>query len=120
MTEKNADELWDLELRGWAALSEGRGREFYGELLADNAVVVVPGAVLDREQTLTSWDGVPPWQWYELVKRHVVHLDGAVALIYDVTAQRALEPRYRATASSIYCLRPEGRRLLIHQQTPSD
>lgn len=118
MRHKEADELMALELDGWAALSKGNGREFYGEMLADDAVVVVPGAVLDKEQTLASWDGVPPWQWYDLVRRHVLDLDGAAVLVYDVTARRALEPPYHATVSSTYARRPEGWRLVVHQQTP--
>ena len=49
-------ELMSLERQGWTALTKGEGRTFYGEMLADEAIVVVPGAVLDKEQTLASWD----------------------------------------------------------------
>jgi uncharacterized protein DUF4440 len=114
-----ADDLRSLEQRGWAALGRGEGRAFYGEILADDAVVVVPGAVLDKEQTLASWDGVAPWQWYDLIWREVLDLDAAAVVIYDVTAQRPPESPYRATVCSTYARRPDGWRLLLHQQTPS-
>jgi len=81
------DELVTLEERGWAALSRGEGRKFYEELLVEDAILIVPGAVLDKQQTLASWDGVAPWQWYELAYHRVVDLDGSAVVIYDVTAQ---------------------------------
>jgi ketosteroid isomerase-like protein len=108
-----------LEQQGWAALSRGEGRNFYGEVLADDAVVVVPGAVLGKEQTLASWDGVAPWQWYDLIWRDALDLDCAAVVIYEVVAQRPPEPPYRATICSTYARRPDGWRLVLHQQTPS-
>jgi Domain of unknown function (DUF4440) len=118
MGETDVDRLTALERQGWEALSRGEGPDFYREILADDAIVVVPGAVLDKEQTLASWDGVAPWQWYDLVWRAVLDLHGAAVVIYDATAGRALEPPYRATISSMYALRNEGWRLVVHQQTP--
>jgi hypothetical protein len=108
-----------LEQQGWAALSRGEGRGFYGEVMAEDVVVVVPGAVLDKEQTLASWDGVAPWQWYDLIWRKTLDLDCAAVVIYEVVAQRLPEPPYRATVCSTYARRPEGWRLVLHQQTPS-
>ncbi|MEV4703120.1 nuclear transport factor 2 family protein [Actinoplanes sp. NPDC049316] len=118
MTETRIEELMCLEEQGWAALCRGEGRAFYEVMLADDAVVVVPGALLDKAQTLASWDGVPPWEWYDLVKRHVAHLGEAVVVVYDVTACRRLQTPYRATASSTYVPHPDGWRLMLHQQTP--
>ena len=115
-----ASELMSLERRGWDALSRGQGRSFYSELLAEDAVVVVPGAVLDKEQTLASWDGVAPWQWYDLIDRMVVDLGDVAFVTYDVVARRESQPPYRATVSPVYARRPPGWRLVLHQQTPWD
>lgn len=112
------DELMSLERDGWAALSRGEGRAFYATMFADEAVVVVPGAVLDKSRTLASWDGVVPWQSYDLVERRVTTLGDTAAVVYDATAGRPGEPPYRATVCSTYVRRPEGWRLLVHQQTP--
>jgi hypothetical protein len=51
----NTTELLELERKGWEALATGRGAEFYGRVLTDDAIVVVPGMVLDRAQSLASW-----------------------------------------------------------------
>jgi hypothetical protein len=118
MGMSEADRLMSLERQGWGALSRGEGRDFYGDVLADDAVIVVPGAVLDKRQTLASWDDVAPWQWYDLVWRDVLDLHDAAIVIYDVTARRPLEPPYRATISSTYARRPAGWQLVMHQQTP--
>jgi hypothetical protein len=60
------EHLIDSEHRGWKALTTGSGRDFHDKLMTPNAKMVVPGAILDREQVLRSWDGVAPWAEYEL------------------------------------------------------
>jgi ketosteroid isomerase-like protein len=118
MRGNKVDELMALGLRGWAALKDGKGAEFYGEMLADDAVVVVPGAVLDKQQALASWAGVAPWHWYDVVRREVMDLGDVAVLIYYVTARRSPEPPYHAIVCSTYARRPEAWRLIVHQQTP--
>ncbi|WP_199516654.1 nuclear transport factor 2 family protein [Nucisporomicrobium flavum] len=119
MTGTDTDELMSLERAGWAALSRGEGPAFYATMFADDAIVVVPGALLDKSRTLASWDGVTPWQRYDLVERRVTPLgDDAAVVVYEATAARPGEPPYRAIICSTYVRRPEGWRLLVHQQTP--
>jgi ketosteroid isomerase-like protein len=54
------EDLIALERRGWDALSNGTGVEFYAGLMTDDALFVVPGMVLGRNATLQSWEGVDP------------------------------------------------------------
>jgi hypothetical protein len=113
------DELVDLERQGWDALTDGTAVEFYGRLLADDALFVVPGMVLDRAQTLASWGDGPSWRSYAFTDERVSHLGDDTALVtYDGTATRLDGSTYRARFTTIY--RRDGRswRLRFHQQTP--
>ena len=117
-------DVLELERQGWNALVSGRGAEFYGALMTADAVVVVPGMVLDREQTLASWEGVPPWTDYALTNETVVPLGPQARLVtYEVSATRPGDQGpYRARLTSVY-VATEGTtseqwRLAFHQQTP--
>ncbi len=111
----------ELEHAGWDALCAGEGRRFYDEMLADDAIFVVPGAVLDRAATLASWDGVPPWKHVEFSGERVVDLtDDVVIVTYAATATRD-DPatEYRAQFTTEYVKAPDGTwRIGLHQQTP--
>jgi uncharacterized protein (TIGR02246 family) len=115
------DELWDLEQAGWEALSAGDPPTFCDRILTRDAVVIVPGVVLDRDAVLRSWDGTAPWRDYQLSAERVQHLaPNVVALTYQATARRTDQPRpYRATMTSVYVRRNDGWRLALHQQTPT-
>lgn len=118
-----ADPL-ELERQGWDALVAGRGAEFYGGLMTTDALVVVPGMVLDRDQTLASWEGVPAWTEYALANERVVPLGPAARLVtYEVSATRPGDQGpYRAHLTSVYVAEEgttsERWRLAFHQQTP--
>jgi hypothetical protein len=115
-----AGELWTLERAGWEALSGGDPVAFYDRLLTSDAVMVLPGMVMDRDEVLRSWNGVTPWSDYRLDERAVVTLGGeVVALTYQATARRPGQTRpYRATMTSVYVRREDRWRLALHQQTP--
>ena len=117
-------DLIELEQQGWEALASGRGAEFYGRVMTEDAIVVVPGMVLDRAQTLASWEGMPPWSEYRLIQERVLHLGADTAIItYEVSARRpGDEQPYHAQLTSVYVAaaeRDDGEwRLALHQQTP--
>ena len=52
-------ELEELERRGWDALCGPDGAAFYEELMADEGLMVFPGLVLDKPQTLRAIRGTP-------------------------------------------------------------
>jgi hypothetical protein len=75
--------------------------------------------VLDREQTLASWDGVPPWADYRIDDERAVGLGvDTVAVTYRVSASRTGTAPYRAQLTSVYVRRDGHWRLALHQQTP--
>lgn len=119
MDELTLDRLLDLEHRGWDALCTSRGGEHYGRLMThDGLMVLVNGAVLDRDAVVASLDGAPPWSSYTLTDERVVPVgDGAAALVYRARALRDGEAPFDATMASTYRLVDGEARLALYQQT---
>jgi hypothetical protein len=99
------------------ALATGQG-DAYRARLAEDAVVVVPGYVLDRDATIAAMDASPGWDEVDLAGASTRPLgeDGAV-LTYTFTGRRG-EYEYRAVLSSAYARRDGDWKLVLHQQTP--
>jgi hypothetical protein len=102
------------------ALGAGTG-DTYREHLTDDAVVVVPGAAIDREQTAFAIDATPGWDEFEISDERVVELtDEAAVLNYRWSSRRGDET-YEALMSSVYVRQPDNTwKLALHQQTPAN
>jgi hypothetical protein len=118
---ESADELVELEERGWRALAtEGAGGPFYAEVLDREVLMLLPGGLViaDRDAALGAMSG-PPWSEYRIeapVARLLTPDAGFVA--YGVRARRGDAPEYSALVSSAYVRRDGSWRLAFHQQTP--
>jgi hypothetical protein len=115
-------ELIRLEEQGWSALASDAASavDFYKRILDDPVVMLLPGGlVLDDRQAILAAMGGPPWSSYELSDWRVLHPAPDCGVVtYRVVAQRAGGPPYRAVISSLYGRRPDGWKLVLHQQTP--
>ena len=112
-------ELEELERRGWAALSGTSGAEFYDELMADDGLMVFPGAVFDKQATVEAIAAAPPWAMFEMSDVRVISASvDAATVTYRATAQRHGQAPYRALFTSVYARRDGTWRLVLHQQTP--
>jgi len=113
------DDLLELEERGWQALSSPDPVRFCEEWLADDALMIVPGMIVDRRTFLHAIAHEPPWVSHRIEAPRTVQLTvDSVALIYRVAAERNGQPEYVALLTSVYANR-EGRwQLVLHQQTP--
>jgi len=112
-------ELTTLEERGWQALSEGSGAEFYDAFLTDDAIMVFPFGVLDRAAAIDAMRDALPWTGYALSDVQVMRVGtGAAMLVYKATAQREGQPEYRALMSTTYERIEDEWLVKLHQQTP--
>ena len=115
-----AEELLALEREGWDALSGTAGAAYYEEHMADDGLMVFGGGiVMSKTDVLASIARVAPWTRYRIEAPRTLALGAdAGALIYRAVAQRAGQPEFRASISSVY-VRRSGRWLLaLHQQSP--
>ncbi|GAB3616022.1 hypothetical protein GCM10027416_05790 [Okibacterium endophyticum] len=104
--------LLDLERQ----LAAGRGA-VYSEILADDALVIVPGAILDKQECVVAMDSSPGWDATELSEARLTTCGDAHTLIYRFAGKRGNE-RYTATLASTYVRRDRQWHLLLHQHTP--
>jgi hypothetical protein len=121
MNIHEADGPADLEERGWQALAtDGAAAEFYGEVLDDTVVMLLPGGlVLDERAAVIEAMSGPAWSAYRLDRLTEHHPTADTGLVtYGVRARRGDAPEYFALVASLYVRRAAGWRLAYHQQTP--
>jgi Domain of unknown function (DUF4440) len=106
------------ERAGWQAILEGRGGEHYRQSMTRDALMIVPGAVLGRDQVSASFAGVAPWDSYELHQPAVIRLgEHAGILVYRAVATRGGET-VELNMSTTYVFHDGGWCVALHQQTP--
>ncbi|KAE8763675.1 nuclear transport factor 2 family protein [Georgenia thermotolerans] len=98
-------------------LAHGDGAT-YRRILTEDALVVVPGMVLDVEACARAMDASPGWERVDFTDATLVPVgDGAAAVVYTFEGVRS-GTTYRAVLASTYVLRDGVPRLALHQQTP--
>jgi hypothetical protein len=91
----------------------------YRRYLADDALVIVPGGTLTRDECVEAMAASPGWLSVRLTSPSFVTLsDDQVLVSYDFFGERSGET-YDARMTSIYRRAGDGWRLRFHQQTPA-
>jgi hypothetical protein len=98
-------------------LGGGTG-DTYRKRLTDDAVVVVPGAAITREQCAFAIDATPGWDEFDIEDARVVPLtDDSAILSYRWSSRRG-DDTYEALMSTVYVRRDGEWKVALHQQTP--
>lgn len=112
--------LLALERRGWDALCASAGGTFYGELMTEEAVMIlVNGMVFDRDTVARTLNDSPPWASYAITDARLLPIGpDTAALLYTATAEREgqVEP-FGALMASHYCIARGETKLALYQQT---
>jgi uncharacterized protein DUF4440 len=91
----------------------------YRRHLAKDALVIVPGQALDRDETVAAMNASPGWTETSLTDRRALEMaEGVTAITYRFCGKRGGGFSYEALMTSVYSRTPEGWRLRLHQQTP--
>jgi hypothetical protein len=98
-------------------LGAGAG-DAYRRHLAEDAVVVVPGAVLEREACAAAMDASPGWDERSITDARTIALTHDSAVLTYRWRSRRGDSTYAAVMSSVYARRDGAWRLVLHQQTP--
>ena len=112
--------LLALERQGWDSLCNSTGDAIYGQVMTEEAVMVMAnGEVMDRDSVVAALGQAPPWRTYEISDVRLVPTGSdSVALVYRGTAYReADEPAFIGLMSSVYVRRSDEWRLALYQQT---
>jgi len=98
-------------------LGAGPG-EPYRRWLTDDALVVVPGRVMDREECAAAMDEGPGWDAWQIDDPRVISIDpDAAVLSYRWRSSRG-DQVYEAAMSTVYTRRGGEWLVVLHQQTP--
>lgn len=113
------NELLKLEHAGWRSLCDSTGGDFYGNVMTDDArMVLANGAVMSRSEVTESLEHAPPWASYAIVDPSVVTLsDDVAALVYTGTGHRDGGDDFIGVMTSVYVRRGSRWRLAHYQQT---
>ncbi len=92
--------------------------EQYEARLAEDALIIVPGQVLDKPGVIAVIADNSPWDEYEFADERVIEYDDTVVVSYRFDGRRGDE-RYEALLTSVYVSFDQSEWLLaLHQQTP--
>ena len=92
--------------------------EPYRRCLADDALVIVPGSIMDREECAAAMDQSPGWDSWEIEDPRVISIDAESAILaYRWRSSRG-DQSYEAVMSTVYTRRGDGWWVVLHQQTP--
>ncbi len=110
------EELWQMERAFWLM-----GSEQFEAGLASQCLMALPGVgILDREQTLSSLQGVPRWANLTMHDQQIATIgDDVAVLAYEAVASRQQAASYRARCTSTYVRQGSDWRMVQHQQTPA-
>ncbi|MFE5670668.1 DUF4440 domain-containing protein [Agromyces sp. NPDC056523] len=122
MTEITDDlpaRLLHEEHAGWRAILAGRGGTHYARSMTRDAIMIVEGAVLGRDDVMGAFASVPPWEAYEIHEPAVVRLgDHAGILAYRAVARRG-DDVANLRMSTTYLYDDGAWHVAAHQQTPA-
>jgi hypothetical protein len=109
-------ELLGLERRFWL-----EGADFYRENLAEDVLLVFPGAgLMRRADAVAGIEAAPRWLRVDIRDEQLLQLGPESRLLcYKALAHREGEAEYSALVSSVYVRRGGAWKLLFHQQSPS-
>lgn len=114
------DELLELEHAGWKALCDGTGDTFYGDIMTDDALMVLAnGMVMDRATVTAALGESPPWARYEIDDVRLIEISGdTAALVYTGRGWRDGEgDPFVGAMSSVYHCTDGGWKLALYQQS---
>ncbi|WP_308797522.1 nuclear transport factor 2 family protein [Agromyces silvae] len=120
MTEITDDlpaRLLHEEHTGWRAILAGRGGEHYARAMTRDALMVIEGAVLGRDDMIAAFRSAPPWDEYELHEPAVIRLgEHAGVLVYRAVAKRG-DDVANLRMSTTYLYDDGAWHVAAHQQT---
>ena len=88
--------------------------------MSDDGLMVFPGMVLTKLESIAVIREAPPWSSYRLEDVRVLPVgDQGAIVFYRAVANRAGRPTYDAMMTSVYVMRGATWKLVLHQQSPA-
>jgi len=106
------------ENAGWEAIVGGHGGAYYQREMTDDGLMIMPGAVIGRDQVAAYFDQAAPWESYSIHEPAIIRLgDRAGVVVYRAAARRGAES-VELNVSTTYLFVNGGWRVAARQQSP--
>lgn len=113
------DRLWQIEVGAWQALAGGVGAQYFDQHMTRDALLVVPGGRITRNEAISAIAGGEPWQTFHLAESEMMQLSETSAVVsYLAIAQLADSPEFRMWVTSTYKIEDGIWKLAVYHQTP--
>jgi hypothetical protein len=107
------------EHAGWKAILEGRGGEHYARAMTRDALMIVEGQTIGRDDIVGSFAGSVPWDAYEIHEPAIVRLGERAGIVaYRAVAKRGAET-IELRMSTTYLYGGGSWHVALHQQSPA-
>jgi hypothetical protein len=107
------------ENAGWQAILDGDGGAYYQREMTDDALMIVPGAVITRDEVVAYFDQAAPWESYGIHEPAIIRLgEHAGVVVYRATARRG-DVVAELNMSTTYLFANGGWRVAARQQSPA-
>jgi hypothetical protein len=107
------------ENAGWRAILDGGGGAYYQREMTEDALMIVPGAVIARDEVVAYFDQAVPWESYGIHEPAIIRLgEHAGVLVYRATASRG-DVVAELNMSTTYLFANGGWRVAARQQSPA-
>jgi hypothetical protein len=113
MEDLNAH-VWKLEKDFWLG-----GADVYRRSVAEDGLMVFPGMVLTKSQTIDAIVNGPRWRSVSFTDQRIVQLTRDVIVVnYRASGLRDRGSTYSALVSTVYVARDGEWKVALHQQSP--
>lgn len=107
------------ENSGWKAIVSGQGGAYFQREMTDDGLMIVPGAVITRDQVTAYFDQAMPWESYGIHQPAIIRLgDHAGIVVYKAIIGRG-ETVAEVNISTTYLFVSGGWRVAARQQSPA-
>jgi hypothetical protein len=105
---------------GWRAILAGRGGDYYQRTMTADALLILPGAVLGRDQVRAALSAAAPLDRYELHEPAVIRLgEHAGVLVYRSTTWRGdTSTDQQMSTTYLFDESNGGWSIAAHQESP--
>jgi hypothetical protein len=105
---------------GWRAILAGKGGDYYQRTMTQDALLILPGAVVSRDEVRAAFKAAGPLDRYELHDPAVIRLGAhAGVLVYRSLAWRGDEAtELRMSTTYLFNENDGGWSVAAHQESP--
>ena len=107
------------ENAAWQAVVAGRGGEYFQREMTDDALMILPGAIVTRDKVAAHFDDTASWENYGIRDPAIIRLgEHAGVVVYRAVTRRGAEV-LEVNVSTTYVFINGGWRVAARQQTPA-